>query len=156
MIFQAAPACLEKMLPLPRFDVLGVFQLEQRGASSNTCQNSHKLETIAQRRTWIYLPRYQFLQGCSLFLEVFVLCCAAFFPPETLPVWVCHCQFFLMQTAPLAFLSSLSFPFSPHLAACWIHALETPAKKPFTPPNLIIPWNMERILPGQPCRSAYE
>lgn len=55
------------MLPCPGLMFLGVFQLEQRGASSNTCQNSPKLETTAQGRTWIYLPRYQSLQGSSLF-----------------------------------------------------------------------------------------
>lgn len=67
------------MLPLPWF---GVPECFPAGAEEcqNTCQNSHKLETTAQRRTWSYLPRYQSLQGSSLFLEVFVLCCAAFFP----------------------------------------------------------------------------
>lgn len=97
-------------------------------------------------------------RAASLFLERFVLqCCAAILPPEMLPVWGCHCDnFFVMQIGPLACLSCLSFLSFSHLAACSIYALETLAKKPFTPTNLIIPLNMEWILPGQPCRSAYE
>lgn len=105
------------MLPCPGLKFLGVFQLEQRSASSNTCQNSYKLETTAQRRTWIYLPRYRSLQGSSLFLEVFVLCCAAFFPPKLCQLGSVTANFSSCKQP----LLPACLPCQSHFPLIWLH-----------------------------------
>lgn len=155
---ETVPACLE-MLTFHWFYVLGWLPDVPEGLQQEHLPDILQIRDHSPTES-MDVP-YQGISPCrasSLFLEVFALqCCAAILPPEMLPVWGCHCDnFFVMQIGPLACLSCLSFLSFSHLAACYIYALETLAKKPFTPTNLIIPLNMEWILPGQPCRSAYE